>query len=236
MVLATRACLVLAALSLLVVSAPALDNGLGKTPPMGFNTWNHFGCAGCVCGSLAGVALVLSSARRAQLQQLREDGERSRVCARIAGAEELGVSCSTTPWCDRRRLTRFLLRRYSLVALDDCWQAPERDDAGQLAADAAAFPSGMAALGTYLHERGLLYGIYSSAGFKTCAGRAASLRHEVQDAALFASWGIDFLKCAAAASACASCRGSHSTLTQLIICTGTTIASRTAASRRFGTR
>ena len=21
-----------------------LDNGLGKTPQMGFNTWNHFGC------------------------------------------------------------------------------------------------------------------------------------------------------------------------------------------------
>jgi alpha-galactosidase len=234
MVLATRVCLVLAALSLLVVSAPALDNGLGRTPPMGFNTWNHFGCAGCVCGSLAGVAVVLRCARRAQLQQLREDSEGGRVCARIAGAEELGVRCSTTLWCDRRRLTRFLPpRSFNLVALDDCWQAPERDDDGQLAADAAAFPSGMAALGTYLHERGLLYGIYSSAGFKTCAGRAASLRHEVQDAALFASWGIDFLKCAAAAFACARC--SHTTLTQLNICTGTTIASRTAANRRFGT-
>jgi alpha-galactosidase len=44
MALATRVRLVLATLSLLVVSTPALDNGLGKTPPMGFNTWNHFGC------------------------------------------------------------------------------------------------------------------------------------------------------------------------------------------------
>ena len=22
----------------------ALDNGLGRTPPMGWNSWNHFGC------------------------------------------------------------------------------------------------------------------------------------------------------------------------------------------------
>lgn len=23
----------------------ALDNGVGLTPPMGWNSWNHFGCA-----------------------------------------------------------------------------------------------------------------------------------------------------------------------------------------------
>src|SRR4030067_1629185 len=23
---------------------PALDNGLARTPPMGWNSWNHFGC------------------------------------------------------------------------------------------------------------------------------------------------------------------------------------------------
>jgi alpha-galactosidase len=31
-------------LFVLVVSANALDNGLAKTPPMGWNSWNHFGC------------------------------------------------------------------------------------------------------------------------------------------------------------------------------------------------
>lgn len=25
-------------------SAGSLDNGLGLTPPMGWNSWNHFGC------------------------------------------------------------------------------------------------------------------------------------------------------------------------------------------------
>ena len=42
--------LLLALLSALAVSAPALDNGLGATPPMGFNTWNRFGCAACASG------------------------------------------------------------------------------------------------------------------------------------------------------------------------------------------
>eukprot|EP00826_Nyctotherus_ovalis_P062907 TRINITY_DN9182_c0_g3_i1.p1 TRINITY_DN9182_c0_g3~~TRINITY_DN9182_c0_g3_i1.p1 ORF type:complete len:389 (+),score=79.14 TRINITY_DN9182_c0_g3_i1:95-1261(+) len=31
-------------LILFVASVLALDNGLGLTPPLGFNTWNHFGC------------------------------------------------------------------------------------------------------------------------------------------------------------------------------------------------
>ena len=30
-------------LSLIVVLV-CLDNGLGRTPPMGWNSWNHFGC------------------------------------------------------------------------------------------------------------------------------------------------------------------------------------------------
>lgn len=29
---------------LLLVSVLALDNGLGRTPPMGWNPWNKYGC------------------------------------------------------------------------------------------------------------------------------------------------------------------------------------------------
>ena len=35
-----KLCLIL--IFLAVVSC--LDNGLGRTPPMGWNSWNHFGC------------------------------------------------------------------------------------------------------------------------------------------------------------------------------------------------
>lgn len=43
-----------------------------------------------------------------------------------------------------------------------------RDDADDLQPDSAAFPSGLAALGRFLHDRGLLFGIYSSAGAVVC--------------------------------------------------------------------
>jgi alpha-galactosidase len=52
----------------------------------------------------------------------------------------------------------------------------------------------MKALGDYIHAKGLKFGIYSSPGAKTCGGYEGSLGHEVQDAKLYASWGVDYLK------------------------------------------
>jgi alpha-galactosidase len=52
----------------------------------------------------------------------------------------------------------------------------------------------MKALGDYIHSKGLRFGIYSSAGTKTCEGRPGSLDHEETDANSFASWGVDYLK------------------------------------------
>ncbi len=57
----------------------------------------------------------------------------------------------------------------------------------------AKFPD-MKALADYVHSKGLKIGIYSSPGPKTCAGYEGSLGHEEQDAQLYASWGIDYLK------------------------------------------
>ena len=31
-------------LVLLLIVCSSLDNGMGLTPPMGWNSWNHFGC------------------------------------------------------------------------------------------------------------------------------------------------------------------------------------------------
>lgn len=52
----------------------------------------------------------------------------------------------------------------------------------------------MKAIGGYLHERGLKFGIYSSAGTLTCEGRAGSLDHEEIDAQDWADWGVDYIK------------------------------------------
>jgi alpha-galactosidase len=80
---------------------------------------------------------------------------------------------------------------YIYVNIDDTWQG-ERDANGVLHAN-DKFPD-MKALADYVHSKGLKIGIYSGPGTKTCAGFAGSLDHEVQDAQLYASWGIDYLK------------------------------------------
>lgn len=82
---------------------------------------------------------------------------------------------------------------YEYVIIDDCWSLKERVD-GKLVADPALFPHGMKALSDYIHGRGLKFGMYSCAGFKTCAGYPSSYGHEFEDAKQFAEWGVDYLK------------------------------------------
>ena len=83
---------------------------------------------------------------------------------------------------------------YVYVNIDDCWQLVDRDADGHVQVDKAKFPSGMKALSDYIHQKGLKFGLYSSAGTNTCQGRAASLGHEVIDAKDYALWGVDYLK------------------------------------------
>jgi alpha-galactosidase len=83
---------------------------------------------------------------------------------------------------------------YIYLILDDGWMSVERDNAGNLVADPKKFPRGMKVLADYVHSKGLKFGLYSSAGSKTCAGYPGSRGYEFQDARLFASWGIDYLK------------------------------------------
>ncbi len=84
---------------------------------------------------------------------------------------------------------------YDTLTLDDCWSAVSRDSSGNLTNDPVKFPSGMKAIGDYIHGRGLKYGIYASIGTATCTGgTAGSLDHEYMDVARFASWGVDYIK------------------------------------------
>ena len=83
---------------------------------------------------------------------------------------------------------------YRYVTIDDGWMAPARDASGNLRADPARFPHGIAALAACLHARGLELGVYADAGVHTCGGLPGSLGHEREDAARFAAWGVDYLK------------------------------------------
>ena len=80
---------------------------------------------------------------------------------------------------------------YQYINIDDGWEGG-RDAAGHIQCN-SKFPD-MKGLADYVHSKGLKLGIYSSPGPKTCQGLEASYRHEADDAATFASWGIDYLK------------------------------------------
>jgi alpha-galactosidase len=134
--------------------APSQDparhaNGLALTPPMGWNSWNKFGC------------------------NVDEKTVRSVADAMAtSGMRDAG---------------------YQYVVIDDCWHG-SRDAAGAITWNAQRFPSGMKALGDYIHSKGLKFGIYSDAGAKTCGGHPGSQGHEYQDAIAYARWGVDYLK------------------------------------------
>lgn len=83
---------------------------------------------------------------------------------------------------------------YTYLVIDDCWSLRQRDKRGNLVPDPELFPEGMKALGDYIHDKGLQFGMYSCVGTQTCAGYPGSFGHEFQDAATFASWGVDYLK------------------------------------------
>lgn len=81
---------------------------------------------------------------------------------------------------------------WNYMNIDDGWEDSVRGKQGEIVAN-SKFPN-MKGLGDWLHDRGLKFGIYSSPGSLTCGGYLGSYQHEAQDAATYASWGIDYLK------------------------------------------
>lgn len=142
----------------LFFQALALNNGLCRTPPMGWNSWNIFH----------------ENINETQIKQIADAMVSS-------GMRDAG---------------------YVYLNLDDNWMAISRDGNGDLRADPTRFPSGMKALGDYIHSKGLKFGIYGDRGLRTCyhfnAGpngtASGSYGKETRDANTFASWGVDYLK------------------------------------------
>ena len=85
---------------------------------------------------------------------------------------------------------------YRYVIIQECI-ARTRDANGNLVVDARRFPHGIGSLADYIHSRGLKAGIYTDVGPYTCFSKPrfqGSYNHEAQDAATFASWGIDLIE------------------------------------------
>ena len=128
----------------------AVNNGLARTPQMGWNNWNSLGCD-------VSESLLLDNAQGLVSSGLRDLG-------------------------------------YKYVVLDDCW-SDGRDDDGYVRPDLLRFPHGMKHVADEIHRMNMLYGMYSSAGELTCARYEGSLDWEMNDAEIWASWGVDYLKC-----------------------------------------
>lgn len=124
--------------------------GLAKTPPMGWNSWNTFSV------------------------NISEDV----VIGVVDKMVELGLKDAG----------------YTYIVIDDGWMLRERDSDGNLVPDPEKFPNGMKHLADYIHAKGFKFGIYNCAGSYTCGGYPGGRGHEYQDARLYASWGVDFLK------------------------------------------
>ena len=90
---------------------------------------------------------------------------------------------------------------YDTVTIDDCWMLRDRDASGNLQVDTKRFPNGMKSVADAIHKMGLKFGIYEDSGSQTCGRYAGSGQpqgggdaHFLEDARLFASWGVDYLK------------------------------------------
>ena len=84
---------------------------------------------------------------------------------------------------------------YQYLVLDDGWMAKERDPkTGNLIPDPKKFPNGLEPVISYVHQRGLKFGLYNCAGTLTCAGYPGTRGYEYQDARYYASLQIDYLK------------------------------------------
>ncbi|KAK2982424.1 hypothetical protein RJ640_026267 [Escallonia rubra] len=148
-----------------------LNNGLAQAPPMGWNSWNFFAC------DINETVIKETGTFHFDL---------------LAIKYRLSWHCSEFHGLKFRDSGTF----ESLVSsnADDCWSTLRRDSKGQLVPDPETFPSGIRALADYVHGKGLKLGIYSDAGAFTCQVRPGSLFHENDDAEIFASWEVDYLK------------------------------------------
>ncbi|KAF4545898.1 Alpha-galactosidase alpha-n-acetylgalactosaminidase [Lasiodiplodia theobromae] len=83
---------------------------------------------------------------------------------------------------------------YTILTLDDGWQATERAADGRQQANLTKLPGGIKGIADYLHARDLQLGIYSDAGIHDCGFAPGSWGYEELDAATYAGWEVDYLK------------------------------------------
>lgn len=168
-------------LSLPPLASVALDNGVARTPPMGWMTWERFRCT-ADGGDVAGGG--------ASQPSCAEDPEN---CISERLVRQHAEIMARPEWRGAG---------YEYLNIDDCWENWSRSPGGKLAPNSTRFPHGMRALADYVHSLGLKLGTYNDMGTETCGGYPGECKDEScslpgymgVDAATYAGWGIDSLK------------------------------------------
>jgi alpha-galactosidase len=173
-------------------TTPPLNNGLARTPPMGWNSWNTFGTQvteaqvvqtidfmsanGLVNAGYNTVTIDDGWSLNHRSGQASDPVKTSYGALQLYGTDGNPVSGSDGTGVD--------------------------PTSGHLIPD-SNFPSqvvngqtvnGIAYLAWYAHSKGLKFGLYTTDTYLTCQGHPGSLGHEATDAADFVSWGVDYVK------------------------------------------
>ncbi|KAF8918553.1 glycoside hydrolase superfamily [Mucidula mucida] len=166
----------------------ALDNGVGRLPVLGYNTWNAYQCN-------INEDLLLETAQLMKSLGLQ-------VHSIMIDKSVMNI------------LTYSLGRWIQLCNIDDCYAEKNRSAVAissqvtspglllpsdvaanpRIAADTVRFKSGMKTLTDKIHALGFKTGIYSDSGWFTCGGYPGSYSNELRDLKTFNDWGFDYLK------------------------------------------
>ena len=168
--------------------ATALDNGLALTPPMGWNPWNCFGVGRTGTCKLP---LPWVPGHPNTIQAGGCHGFNESII--LAQAAVMGSKLQASGW--------------EYMSLDCGYSTKRRDERGNLVVNTTSYPHGMTWLGEQIHSMGLKFGMYAAQGISQCCSKIdpnatdgsgprsrAPDGYYALDAALFASWKVDYLK------------------------------------------
>ena len=125
---------------LLLGRCSALDNGLARTPPMGWMTWERFRCT------------ADGSAEDSAQPSCADDPD---DCISEQLIRQHADILSQPEW---------RAAGYRYVNIDDCWENWNRTEDGKLQANTTRFPVGLGGLAEYVHSKGLRFGTYNDMG------------------------------------------------------------------------
>lgn len=144
----------LIALCLLVTIASGLDNGLVRTPPMGWLAWERYRCV-IDCDTFPDDCISENLFKNMADRFVNK-------CCRATVILWFIVNTCYFIFVGWHVTSNFIVRLaedgwkdagYNLINIDDCWASKKRDENNNLVPDPKRFPSGIKALADYVHSK-----------------------------------------------------------------------------------